>query len=158
MSERRQLKFDHWDQIRNELDALLAGYEQTGKWNLAQVCLHLKDWLSYPVDGFPVAPLPMRWLLTLLRLTIGKSQLDKILSSGSMPAGGPTMPETVHRGATSEQDVQAVADLKSTIARFQSYTGPIHSSPLFGPMDKATAERLQFVHFAHHLGFLKPKA
>lgn len=105
MSERRQLKFDHWDQIRNELDALLAGYEQAGKWNLAQVCLHLKDWLSYPMDGFPVAPLPMRWLLALLRLTIGKSQLNKILSTGSMPAGGPTMPETVHGEATSEQDV-----------------------------------------------------
>ncbi len=158
MPERRQLKFENWDQVRSELDILLQGYEPAGNWNLAQICLHLRDWLSFPMDGFPVAPPPMRWLLSLMRVTVGKSQLNKILASGRMPAGGPTMPTTVHTEADAKQDAQAVADVKGTIARFESFTDNIHPSPIFGPMDKPTAEQLQLIHFAHHLSFLLPKA
>jgi hypothetical protein len=157
VADRRDLAFKDWDQVRADLDLLSGGYEQAGNWNLAQVCLHLNDWMRFPMDGFPRASFPMNLVIPLVRISVGKSQLQKIISTGRMPAGGPTLPATVHADATSEGDPSAVADLRETISRFESFTGDIHPSPIFGPMDKATAEKLQLVHFVHHLSFLIPK-
>ena len=66
------------------------------------------------------------------------------------------MPATVHAAGTDEQTQAALESLLETIERFESFAGPIHASPLYGAMDRETAERLQWVHFGHHLGFFEP--
>lgn len=156
-SGRRQLQFESWSSIESDIQDLLHGYDQHGNWNLAQAALHLKDWLSFPMDGFPKAPLPVGILLFVMRVTVGKKLLRSTLADRKMPDGGPTSPETVHSDL--EVDEHAAAEqLLAMIRRFQEFDGPIQRSPVFGDMDKKTAEQLQFVHFAHHLSWLTPSS
>ena len=155
MAERRELKFENWQQVRDDLNALRQGYEQVGKWDLVQCAKHLNDWATFPIEGFPRAPFVMRMILGFFRATVGGGMLKKIISEGRMQDGGPTMPATVY--AETAQDPNVILDkLLSTIDKFESHRGPIHPSPVFGPMEKDTAEQLQFVHFAHHLSWLVP--
>lgn len=51
--QRRELKFLDFDNVIRDVEQLQArGYSRAGNWNLAQVCGHLADWMSYPLDGF----------------------------------------------------------------------------------------------------------
>ncbi len=154
MSQRRVLSFTDWDSVAEDLRRLQAGYESLGNWNLAQTALHLNDWLRFPMEGFPLAPWPIQMMLSLMRWSVGKSLLKKTLAEG-FRAGTATMPATVYAVSAAE-DTAAVEQLLETIARFRQFSGPIVPSPLFGSMDHATAEKLQFVHFAHHLSLLLP--
>jgi hypothetical protein len=154
--ERRKLTFATLDDVVKDAENLQAkGYEKTGNWDLGQVCLHLADWMSFPMDGFPKPPLPIRMMLWAMRVTIGKKMFRQNLSEG-MPAGKPTMPQTVHQGGSDA--VAAIASLKETVERFKTFGGTLHPSPLFGALSKDDAEKLQLVHCALHLSFLVPKA
>ena len=152
----RSLQFESLAQIGEEAQRLLdAGYEANGNWDLAQTCMHLTDWMRFPMDGYPRAFFPIRMMLWMMKMTIGRSQLKKILASG-FQAGTPTMPATVH-DKNKQSDEQAVADLKATIDRFNCHNGGFFASPLFGEMTKTEHTQLQLVHGAHHLAFLAPK-
>jgi len=154
MSSLRSLKFTNWDDVERDLQQLLQGYEQHGNWTLAQISLHLRDWIGFPMDGFPTVSWPMRLLSGFIRGTVGKRLLRKTLTQG-FPAGTPTLPVTVHAPSEAD-DANAVDQLQQTITRFRRFTGSIHPSPLFGSMDYQTAEQLQLKHVAHHLQFLTP--
>jgi hypothetical protein len=154
--ERRKLSFATLDEVVLDAENLQAkGYEKVGNWDLAQVCLHLADWMRFPIDGFPKPPLPIRFMLWGLRNTIGKKMFRKYLSEG-MPSGKPTMPQTVHQAEP--DSATAIGKLREAAERFKAYAGEIHPSPLFGAMNKEEATRLQLVHCAHHLSFLVPKS
>jgi hypothetical protein len=153
---RRALKFESLDEVVRDAEHLLAvGYDRAGNWDLAQVCTHLAEWMRFPIDGFPKPPLPIRALLWVARHTIGKAKFRQYLERRTMPAGTPTMPQTVV--APGGDAAAAVATLRRAAERFKAHTGAIHPSPLFGAMDKDEATRLQLVHCAHHLSFLVPK-
>lgn len=153
--EHRELVFDNWDEIVAELNTLRSGCTQAGQWDLGQTVLHLNAWLTYPLDGFPVPPIPIRAMMTMVRWMFGKSMLRKILMEGRFRDGTPTAPQTVFEPLTDDSSIQkSVDDLLESIARFRAHDQPIHASPIFGAMDKSTAERLQWVHFAHHLSRL----
>lgn len=154
---RRTLDFRDLDAILADLDQLATrGYDRAGNWDLAQTCGHLADWMGYPMDGYPVPPLPIRILLGALKATIIPGQLKKMLDTRSMPAGGPTMPQTVP--APGGDETAAVDRLRATIARFRDFGGPIQPSPLFGTLDPETCRQLQYIHCAHHLSFLRPRS
>jgi len=151
----RDLTFHNFGEVRSEVESLLRlGYKPVGKWDLAQVCNHLADWLTFPVAGFPKAPLPIRIVLWALSKTIAPGQFRKMLETGKMRAGTPTMPETV--SASGGDVVKAVDRLMKALDRFEAHEGPYHPSPLFGSVDRETACRLQLIHAAHHLSFLIP--
>lgn len=153
---RRTLMFDTLaDAVRDAENLLTKGYDKAGKWTLGQVCGHLANWLTYPLDGFPKVPLLLRPVLWMLKVTVGKRKLKTYLADRSFPAGKPTIPQSVP--PETAEDADGVAKLKAAAERFTAYTGPIIPSPLFGPMTKETAEQLQRVHCAHHLSFLVPK-
>ncbi len=152
---RRALKFDSLgDAVRDAEDLLARGYETAGNWDLAQVAGHLANWMTYPLDGFPRPPAPIRAVLWLLRQTVGRAKFEQYLAGG-MPAGKPTMPDSVP--PPGGDPARAVARLRAAVERFQSHPGPVRPSPLFGAMTKAEATRLQLVHCAHHLSFLIPR-
>ena len=158
MSEtgKRNLSFQSLDEAVADARSLLdSGYQSTGKWNLAQVCGHIGNWIGYSIDGFPKPGLPIRIILSMMRVTVGKRQLKKVLESG-FPDGGPTMPQSVP-ASDAQTDEKAVADLESVIRRLQDYDKPPHPSPLFGEMDKETVMKLHKIHAAHHLSFLTPR-
>ncbi len=152
---RRTLTFSTLDDVSRDAENLLAsGYDKAGNWDLPQVCAHLSDWMRFPVDGFPKALLPIRMMMSMVRVTMGKAMLGKVLAQGFKP-GRPTMPETVHTAGGNA--AAAVEKLKETVERFKAHEGPIHPSPLFGAMTKDEAMRLQLAHCAHHLSFLVPR-
>lgn len=152
---RRELNFNSLAEVLREVDRLQAGgCEPLGQWNLAQICEHLADWMTFPLDGFPRPPIPVRGLMWILRHTIGRKQFRKILTTGQMRTGVPTFPETVH--APDSDPTAAIERLQQAMHRFETHTGPICPSPFFGPTDYELALRLQLVHCAHHLGFLRP--
>jgi len=153
--ERRKLKFDSLDAAVADAERLLAnGYEKAGNWDLSQVAGHLANWLSYPVDGFPKAPFPVRMMLGAVRVTLGRKMFESYLAKG-MPAGKPTMTESVP--PLGGDPTAAVSRLKERAGRFQTHTGDYLPSPLFGKMTREEALKLQLVHCAHHLSFLVPK-
>lgn len=152
---RRKLAWTELSEVVNDVENLrVSGYHSVGKWNLAQCCGHIADWMTFPLDGFPRQPWIIRAFLSLLKWTMGKRQLRKILFTRSMPKGNPTMPETVY---PSEIDAsEEVERLKRTVQRLQESQGPYHASPLFGDMSRRDLLDLQIIHAAHHLSFLLP--
>ena len=155
-STQRILVFKSLDEIVGDAERLLnQGYRSTGNWNLAQVCGHCGNWMSYPMDGFPRPFFLIGMVLWLMKVTIGKRQLRKILSSGKMASGQPTMPASVPT-PDAASDQAAVAKLGETIAKFKKHDQPWHPSPLFGDMDTETLTQLQLIHVAHHFSFLLP--
>lgn len=153
MSERPSFSFETLDDVERHCRVLLVGgYRPQRNWNLAQTCLHLNDWLRFPMDGFPPAAWPMRLMMGLMRTTVGRRQLKKILAEGFKP-NLPTIPGTVHVVDATE-DERAVETLAETIDRFKCHNGAFHASPLFGHMTPQELMRLQIRHCEHHLGFL----
>ncbi|AMV26961.1 hypothetical protein VT84_21345 [Gemmata sp. SH-PL17] len=155
MPDRRKLTFATLDDAVRDAENLFAkGYDKAGNWDLAQVCFHLAEWMRYPIEGYPQLPLVLRPVFWLVRTAASKKIRNKILTEG-FQAGGRTMPQTVSEPGGNASE--AVAKLKDVAERFQGHTGPIHPSPLFGPLNKGDALQLQLLHCAHHLSFLIPK-
>jgi hypothetical protein len=154
--QRRQLRFEDLDEVVRDVEQLQTkGYTKAGNWDLAQVCDHLTDWMRYPVDGYPRSGCIIGTVLWLIKLTKGKKIVRSILSSGTMRAGGHTMPDTVH--APGGEESQAVERLRQTAQRFKAHGGDFRPSPLFGFLTRDEATKLQLIHCAHHLSFLIPK-
>jgi hypothetical protein len=155
-ASRRQLSFASLDDVAADAEILLArGYDRAGNWDLAQVAGHVAEWMRFPIEGFPKAPLLIRPMLWLMKVTSGKKMLEKTLAEG-FPPGGHTMPQTVPPAGGDA--AAAVAKLQDSIARWKKHTGEVHPSPLFGAMTKETATKLQLKHAEHHLSFLVPRA
>jgi len=153
---RRTLQYADLDAVIADAELLLTkGYDKTGNWDLAQCCLHLTQWLTFPIEGFPKPPLPIRMMLWMMKVTIGRPKLNKYLAEKAFPTGKPTIPETVYQ--TGGDPKEAVAKLNAAVRKFQAHKGDVHPSPLFGSMTKDECTRLQLVHCAHHLSFLVPK-
>ena len=145
--KRRVLSFQNLGDVIKDVRALHArGYVAVGVWDLAQACGHMNEWMRFPLDGFPKPPWPMRLALSTMRLTVGRRMLRKILEAGTMGSGNPTIPDTVHPPGGDES--VAVDNFCATVDRLESFSGPIHPSPLFGEMDRETLVRLQLIHCA----------
>jgi hypothetical protein len=155
---REKLRFENFDQVIDRLELLKSsGYTQLGKWTLAQNCEHLRDWLVFLMDGYPKPKFPGNIVMAILRRTVGSGMLRKTLQTESMPDNTPTLKQTVHKGNQFD-DASSVERLKDTLLRFKSFKGTYHPSPLFGQLDGPSGMKLQLVHCAHHLSFLKPNA
>lgn len=154
--QRRPLDFRDFDAVLADLDRLTSrGHDRLGHWDLARTCGHLADWMTYPLDGYPKPPLPVRAILAVLRATVMPGKLRKVLETRTMPRGAPTIPETIPPPGTDEAG--AVARLRDTIARFRDHKGPYQPSPMFGDMSREDCRQLQLIHCAHHLSLLKPR-
>lgn len=156
MIARRELRFASLAEAVVEAEQLLErGYDRAGNWSLAQCCDHLTNWLTYPLDGFPPSPLPIRMVLWLMRKTVGRKMLRKFLAEG-MPAGQQTLPASVP--APSGDDAAAVERFRAAVLRYVADDGPKLPSPLFGPLTREEGLTVQTRHAAHHLSFLVPRA
>lgn len=153
---RRKLDLNDLDNVVRDAESLLAsGYERAGSWDLAQVCGHVGDWMSYPMDGFPTPPLPIRAMLGMMRVTIGKRKLRQMIETRSMPDNNPTLRETIP--ASGGDEAAAVRRLREVSERLRDHPGPFYPSPLFGELDHESLVTLNVIHATHHLNFLAPK-
>tara|TARA_R110002049_G_scaffold4601_2_gene31726 strand:- start:12278 stop:12757 length:480 start_codon:yes stop_codon:yes gene_type:complete len=153
----RTQAFENFDQVIEQVQQRLNdGYTQMGKWNLAQCCEHLSEWMRYAMEGYPKSPLPIRVMVGLLKATMGRRLLANALKDG-FKDGLPTIPQSV-AAPDKSTDADAVRRLADMIERLKSYRGPIQPSPLYGPLEHDELMQLHLVHCAHHLKFLKPKS
>jgi hypothetical protein len=156
MATRRELKFATLDEAVRDAEILLArGYDRAGNWDLAQCCHHLAVLMAWPIDGFPQMAWPRRAAACLLKRTIARRWLRKVLESGVWPAGTPTNERTFPvPGFTA---TEAVVMLGRAVDRLVTHAGPLREAQLFGMLDKETLLTLHRIHSAHHLSFLVPK-
>ena len=156
MPSRRTLNLTTLDDAVTDAERLHAGgYEPAGKWDLAQVCGHLTAWLTYPLDGYPPLPVFLKPIFWALKNTVAQGMLDKVIRKNEMPAGASTAPQSVP--APGGDPAKAVDAYKTAVARWLSWNGAMHPSPLFGVQPKEKITELHRVHAAHHLSFLVPK-
>jgi hypothetical protein len=154
--KRRDLKFATLDEAVREAEALHErGYRKAGEWDLAQACGHLAQWIDFPMDGFPSPPAILKPFLFVARHTVGPIAARRVLAKGEMPAGAPTMKETVPPPGGDEP--RAIEALRRSIERFEKYDGPFQPSHLFGHLNRDEWMKLQLLHCAHHLGYLVPQ-
>jgi hypothetical protein len=152
---RESLTFNNLDEAVADAENLLnKGYDRTGNWDLAQICNHLAEWLKYPIDGYPPAPIFLKPVFWLMKVTFGKRMGQSLLQGGKMKKGLATAPQTVFPGG---QDANAaVENFRQQVERWKAYSGPYHPSPIFGSFTQEEWNRGQCVHAAHHLSFLVP--
>lgn len=152
---RRTLTFNTLDEVLADVERLqVKGYTATGKWDLAQVCQHLAEWVRFPVQGFPKMNPVFGLIFWMLRKTVGRKKLEGYLANKSFPAGKPTMPATVFPPGMAAQ--KATELLHASVVALQQHTGPVYPSPLFGAMTYDECVQMQLIHCAHHLSFLVP--
>lgn len=152
---RRQLSFDTLDAAVADARSLLqTGYARAGNWSLAQACGHLAAFVRYPLDGFPRLPVPVRLGMWVFRNTVGPGQKRKVLASGTMPAGLPTLTQTVPPAGA--DDAAGVREYADAVERLKAFTGTPHPSPYLGPVTRDELVRATCIHAAHHLSFLVP--
>lgn len=154
--KKRQLKFDNLDEMMAEVRSLNEnGYVSNGNWTLGQTCGHIANWMMYPLDGFPVPPLPIRMIFWVMKKTVVPGMKRKILAEG-FKGGMMTAPESVPK-QDKMSDQQGVDQLKAAVDRVNNHQGEFHASPLFGEMDKPMHIKVTLLHAEHHLGYLEPK-
>lgn len=155
--KKRQLKFKDTDEMMAEIRSLHEnGYISHGNWTLGQTCGHLANWMRYPLDGFPAAPLPIRAIFWVMRKTVVPGMKRKILAEG-FKGGMMTAPESVpHQDQMSDQ--QGIAQLQEVVERVNAHQGEFIPSPLFGEMDKPMHLNVTLLHAEHHLGYLEPSS
>lgn len=153
---RKDLRFQTLDAIKSDIETLEhAGYSAHGKWDLSQICEHLADWMTYPLDGFPPMPWFIRCLLGVMRTLRGKALYRQFVASQRMAPNSPTSPQSIH---LPNQDATAsVQRLVKAIDRLKNHRGDILPSPLFGVLTKDELIALQLAHCSHHMSFLEPK-
>ena len=154
--KKRKLKFEDFDAVMAEVRSLHeSGYTSNGNWSLAQCCGHLGEWMRYPMDGFPVPPLPIRMIFWVMKKTVVPGMKRKILAEG-FSGGTMTAPESVPKpDAMSDED--AIQKFQAIVDRVKSHSGDLLESPLFGEQDKAMYTKVNLLHAEHHLGYLEPK-
>ena len=155
---KRNLTFNSLDDAVLDASRLLtSGYRQAGKWNLAQLLGHCTDWLQFPVRGYPPLPVPIRGLMWLAKVTMGRSMFNKIVRERGFKPGTATLPATIKK-APPDEDAAALESFKIAVREFQDFRGQPFASPLFGRLTMEEHRELQIIHLQHHLSHLVPLA
>ena len=102
----RQIKYDSFAALLDDVELLSAGCETSGKWTLAQACEHLARSLDGARNGYGMAGWP-RWKKLLARRIV----LPTVLWLGRMP-GGVAAPDSLQPAA----DVPKIAAARITSA------------------------------------------
>ncbi|WP_435009693.1 DUF1569 domain-containing protein [Tundrisphaera lichenicola] len=145
---RRTLTFSRLDEVMPEVDRLLKGHRTLGQWSLGQICNHLAGVIVMGVDGPPVK---LPWIL---RKTVGPLIVGWILKKGRFP-NGVKIPRKYEPKPGLDARAEAEA-LRAAIRLYSMHTGPMADHPLAGQIPRATWDRLECIHCAHHLGFVVP--
>jgi len=148
---RRELTFNTLDDAVFECRRLLAtGYLQTGNWNLAQMCNHLRLTMQANMRGYPawmnMMGLPLRPLLrrfALPRLLAGNS------INGVRTAG-------IFVPLDNLDDAMELDKFEKCVCEFKQSSSPLHAHPGFGRMSRERFNQFHAAHAAHHLSFLTP--
>lgn len=139
-----------WEKILAKVTLLhQQGCAERSGWNLPQTLSHLADWLSFPLEGYPHQPFHVRAILFVVRMTVARQMLAKVLISGVMPPASPTLPQTVYPEDANPQ--LAFERFCDAVQAFCRWTEAYQPSPVFGRLTREQVDRLQRIHCVHHL-------
>lgn len=148
--KRRNLQFDSFDQIHQDVERLLQGeYERAGNWDLAQICKHL----ALAVTG-SMADLPNRGS-RILQTVMGPFWRWRVFRTKKLPERIPTPKAAVPQPGG--DPVRAAKQLQRALERFEQHEGPWANHPMMGKFNRHQWHDFHLIHCAHHLSFLIPK-
>jgi hypothetical protein len=145
---RRTLRFQSFDEIMPDVEALLGRNTTVGTRSLAQICHHIATVMRRVVDlpaSTPHDPSQQ----------VGEEKKREVLDSGLIPEGFPAPPILIPDGTYDERE--EAEGLRQAIAHYKASSGPVIPHRLFGFLSKAEWDQLQRMHCAHHLSFAVPK-
>jgi hypothetical protein len=145
VSQRRELKLACLDDVKREVEKLLAGHKTVGQWTLGQMCHHLAVIVRYSSSA-PAAPEEPTEQQAAWRERFFAA--EKFPEGRSAPVGLEPKPGL--------DDADEVGKLCTAIDRFTSMTGPCATHPMLGPLSRDQWARFHCLHAAHHLGFAVP--
>lgn len=149
MAQRRTLRFNSYSEVIQEIESLQKnGYSKGGNWSLAQICRHISYYHKGALDGFASK---MPWII---RVTMGKFFLNKLLKERTYKEGNQTDPRSVFTPEPDEK--QAIEEAITLLKRLEATTTPLHPSGFFGEMTNEQWKTINLDHASHHLGFLHP--
>jgi hypothetical protein len=150
MPKLRKLRFATFDDAIADIERLRSGpYERGGAWSLTQCCDHLANTIDVGLNG-GLKPL-MPWVL---RATLVRFVFEGLLLTECMPSGAPAPPE-LHPAKLADEDPAKIDRCLRMIAAARDRTDPIPPSPFVVGMTLPKWKKLQRIHLAHHLAFLK---
>jgi hypothetical protein len=145
---RRTLRYEGLDDVMPDVERLLEGHATVGTWSLAQICRHLAISMRRAVDLPASAPFDPSSRLP-------EERKREVFESGVLPEGLAGPPEIMPSETLSARE--EAEGLRAAIAHYRASPGPVMTHRFFGPLTRAEWDRLQLIHFAHHLSFAVPK-
>lgn len=152
---RRTLRFDDFNAIRRDLDAIEAAQRagrlaSTGNWSPGQNLAHLAAFVNYPYDGYPRQIANPPWLIRFICGLMKNKYIHKHMAPGvripGIPAG------TV--GADEVPFETGLRHFRAALDRMEE-APPSIKNPILGPLTHHEWMQLQCRHAELHLGFLK---
>jgi hypothetical protein len=145
---RRTLRFGSLDEVMPEVERLLDGHATVGAWSLAQICRHLATAMRRVVDlpaSTPDDP----------SHRVSEERKRQVFESGQLPEALPGPPEIMPAGVLGERE--EAEGLRRAIDHYRASPGPVVPHRFFGHLTRDEWDRLQLIHFAHHLSFAVPR-
>ena len=144
------LKFNNLDELVADVDQLNAGpYEKAGRWDLPMIVDHLAMTMNGPFgSGAKNIPWPAG---PVVRFVFHRIAQRKTYPHVKFPA-----PKIIQPKSGVSMDV-VHAELIRGIDRLNAVTGETIDCPPFGTLLLEDFKKMQLLHGAHHLSFLKSR-
>ncbi|WP_161602140.1 DUF1569 domain-containing protein [Tautonia marina] len=150
--QHRSLDFRDADAVIAEIRHLQhGGYTKLGKWNLAQMCDHLRQTLRMGLDGSD------RRLPWVVRTLVTGPIFRRVIKTRRMKSGIPVPKELVPTSPDGPDDPAAIDACIATLQEARDASGPLPKHPV-ADLTVDQWKQLNWIHCAHHLGFLIPHA
>jgi hypothetical protein len=148
---RPDLRFQSLADLMADVNRLRSGpYDKAGQWDLGTMLDHLAKSLGAPfVEGRKNLPWPLG---PVARFVIHRFARRTTYPSIELPVPKMIKPTP---GADAEA---AYAALVTAVEKLRAVPGPTIRCPPFGTLPLDDFMRIQLLHAAHHLSFLKPKS
>lgn len=146
-SGRRTLRFASLDDVMPDVERLMQGHTTVGQWSLAEICRHLANAMRRVVDlpaSTPHDP----------SLLVSEAEKRQVFETGMLPEGLPAPPAILPTDTLSERE--EAEGLRAAIAHYRASSCPVIPHRFFGHLTRDEWDKLQLIHFAHHLSFAVP--
>lgn len=151
MPKLRKPQYATLDEVIADVERLRSGpYERGGNWSLTQTCEHLAKTMEVGLRGG--LPRQAPWIVWA---TIYRVLFDIVIATGWMPSGA-TAPVVIQPDPNDEEDQAKIDACTALLREARDRTEPIPPFPFAAGMHLEKWKKLQRVHCAHHLAFLRP--
>lgn len=142
---RPDLAFHNFDEMLADIEQLRHGYQQTGNWTLSMAVDHLAK--AFTGEGMKPMPAPVA--------AVARSGIHWIAERNKYPQFKMPAPKQFRPTPGLPLD-EPLTRLKHAVKQLQAVPGPTLSPTPFGTVSLEDFRKLQLLHAAHHLSYLRP--